>query len=328
MLYIVLYYIQHTTIQGIHKMALTTQGIHATADALSDQGIKPTLAEVRKALGGGSFTTISDAMKSWRQEQQAEQQLQRVDLPSSINERLQSLGADMWQSALNIANERLTAEREALAVAQAKAQAETDEAQEAVKTLEAEQAELLEQLDAHQTQAEQATDNATQSRTALDTATAQHKTDIDAIKQQLSDTQHKLELEQQRSNTTEKTANGLRLKLDEIGAQLTQSRESIATSDAQRTAQQAEIERLKSELAESKALNTQKDAKIEQLANERNALDTELANKAGRLEVTTEQLASLTADNRQLLSENKTMSIEISTITAERDKLTTEAKKK
>lgn len=269
-------------------MALTIQDIHATADRLAEQGIKPTLAEVRKALGGGSFTTISDAMKSWRQEQQIEQQLQQIDLPSSIEERLKSLGAEMWQSAINMANERLAAEREALAVAQTKAQAETDEAREAVKMLEAEQAELLEQLDAHQAKAEQATDDAIQSRIALETATAQHKADTDTIKQQLDDTQHKLELEQQRSSTAQQALDELRVKFDETSAQLTQSRENIATYHAQSAAQTAEIERLKSELAESKDLNTQKAAKIEQLANE-------LANKTGRLEVTTEQLATLTA---------------------------------
>ena len=300
-------------------MALTTQDIHATADTLAEQGIKPTLAEVRKALGGGSFTTISDAMKTWRQEQQTEQQLQQIDLPSSIDERLKSLGAEMWQSAINIANDRLAAEREALAVAQAKTQAETDEAQEAVKTLEAEQAALLEQLDIHIAQAEQATADATQSRTALETETEQHKADIDAIKQQLDDIQHKLELEQQRSSSAQQTADDLRAKLDEISAELTQARENIATYNAQSAAQTAEIERLKSELADSKDLNTQKDAKIEKLANEHNALSTELANKTGRLEATTEQLATLTDDNRHLVSENKAMSIEISTLTAKID---------
>ena len=309
-------------------MALTTQDIHATADTLAEQGIKPTLAEVRKALGGGSFTTISDAMKSWRQEQQTEQQLQRVDLPSAIDDRLQSLGAEMWQSAINIANDRLAAEREALAVAQAKAQAETDEAQEAVKTLEAEQAALLEQLDIHIAQAEQAASNAVVSATALDTATAQHQADTDAIKQQLSDTQHKLELEQERSSAAQQTIDDIRTKFEETSAQLTQARENIATSDAQRTAQQAEIERLKSELADSKVLNTQKEAKIEQLTNRRNALSTELTNKNGRLDAISEQLTTLTADNKQLIIENKTMSTEISTLTAERDRLTTEAKKK
>ena len=128
-------------------MALTIQQVHNTADQLQGQGIKPTLAEVRKALGGGSFTTISEAMKSWRQDNQQEEQLRQVELPSSIAERLQTLGADMWQTAIDIANDRLVKEREALESIKAKSQAETDEAQEAVKTLESEQADLLEQLD-------------------------------------------------------------------------------------------------------------------------------------------------------------------------------------
>lgn len=298
-------------------MALTTQNIHATADVLLEQGIKPTLAEVRKALGGGSFTTISEAMKTWREEQQTEQQLQRVDLPSSIDERLQSLGAEMWQSAINIANERLTTERETLAVRQSKAQAEIDEAQEAVKTLESEQTELLEQLDIQQAQAEQATADAAQSRKALEAATTQHRANIDAIKQQLSETQHRLELEQQRSNTSQLTADDLRSKLDEVGAQLTQSRENVATGNAQRTAQAADIERLKSELADIKKSNTQKDAEIDKLTNERNSLKNELANQSGRLDVISEQLTNLTTDNRQLVSENKAMSINISTLKAQ-----------
>ncbi|WP_201598270.1 DNA-binding protein [Psychrobacter fulvigenes] len=109
-------------------MAITIQQIHATADQLQEQGIKPTLAEVRKALGGGSFTTISEAMKSWRQDNQEEEQLRQVELPSGIAERLQSLGADMWQTAIDIANDRLVKEREALESIKTKAQAETDEA--------------------------------------------------------------------------------------------------------------------------------------------------------------------------------------------------------
>lgn len=57
----------HTKLRTM-TMALTIQQVHNTADQLQGQGIKPTLAEVRKALGGGSFTTISEAMKSWRQD--------------------------------------------------------------------------------------------------------------------------------------------------------------------------------------------------------------------------------------------------------------------
>ena len=62
----------------------------------------------------------------------------------------------MWQTAIDMANDRLSKEREALEVVKVKAQAETDEAQEAVKTLEGEQADLLQQLDEVATTAETA----------------------------------------------------------------------------------------------------------------------------------------------------------------------------
>jgi chromosome segregation ATPase len=307
--------------KGIKKMAITTQDIHAAADKLAEQNIKPTLAKVRDALGSGSFTTISDAMATWRQEQQADQQLQQVDLPNSIDERLQALGAEMWQSANGLANERLAAEREALAVAQAAAQQQLDEHKEVIKTLELEQVELLEQLDLEQSKAQQAADDATQSKAALETATTQHSADLNAVKQHLSDTQHKLELEQQRAATVQQAADDIRAKLDETSAELTQSKERIATADAQSIAQQAEIERLKSELADAKALNDKKDAKIDALTDERNELKAELAKNIGRLETTAEQLAALTADHKQLTSDNKALSVDVSTLTADKDTL-------
>jgi hypothetical protein len=43
-----------------------------------------------------------------------------VDLPSGITERLQTLGANMWQTAIDIANYRLSKEREALEVIKVK----------------------------------------------------------------------------------------------------------------------------------------------------------------------------------------------------------------
>lgn len=303
-------------------MAITTQDIHAAADKLAEQNIKPTLAKVRDALGGGSFTTISEAMATWRQEQQLEQQLQRVDLPNAIDERLKSLGADMWQSAISIANERLTTEREALKIAQAAAQQVLDEHKESIETLEHEHAELLEQLDLEQSKAEKATADATQSKSALELASAQYNADLDATKQQLNDTQHKLDLEQQRSSTKQQAADDLRAKLDETNAQLMQSREYIATANAQSAAQQAEIERLKAELVDSKKLNIRKDEKIDELTNERNTLNAELENKKGRLETIAEQLSVITSEHKQLISDNKKLSVDVSRLTLERDSLT------
>ena len=161
-------------------MALTTQQIHQKADELHEQGIKPTLANVRTALGGGSFTTISDAMQSWREEHKEEKQLQQVDLPSGISERLQVLGADVWRTAIEIANDRLAKERDALEIIKAKAQQEVEEHKESVRTLEEEQAELLKQLD-------ELTNKADQAEAELDSLkleNAELKGELKAVKQE------------------------------------------------------------------------------------------------------------------------------------------------
>lgn len=223
-------------------MALTIQDIHAAADQLQEQGVKPTLAEVRKALGGGSFTTISDAMQSWKREQQEEQELQQVDLPSGITERLHTLGADMWQTAIDMANDRLSKEREALEVVKIKAQAEMDEAQEAVKTLEGEQADLLQQLDEVTGTAETATKSAQQ-------ATADH----DATKQTLLDTRHELELERTKAKTAQSQLAEVSNALDKQSIELTSSLGEVATLKATADSDKAEIARLKIELKNTKS---------------------------------------------------------------------------
>lgn len=168
-------------------MALTTQQIHQKADELHEQGIKPTLANVRTALGGGSFTTISDAMQSWREEHKEEQQLQQVDLPSGITERLHTLGADVWRTAIEIANDRLAKERDALEIIKAKAQQEVEEHKESVRTLEEEQAELLKQLDELTNKADQAEATAEQAEAELDSLkleNAELKGELKAVKQE------------------------------------------------------------------------------------------------------------------------------------------------
>ncbi|EKJ5694690.1 DNA-binding protein [Salmonella enterica] len=47
-------------------MAITAKQIMQAADEIAREGLNPTLARVRKKLGGGSFTTISEVMIEWR----------------------------------------------------------------------------------------------------------------------------------------------------------------------------------------------------------------------------------------------------------------------
>ena len=263
-------------------MALTIQQVHNTADQLQEQGIKPTLAEVRKALGGGSFTTISEAMKSWRQDNQQEEQLRQVELPSSIAERLQTLGADMWQTAIDIANDCLVKEREALESIKAKSQAETDEAQEAVKTLESEQADLLEQLDEV---------TATAEATAI--TAAQVTAERDVLTQTLSDTQHQLELERAKTVAAQAQLGDLRSSFDQQSKELSANISKVATLEATANSDKAEIARLQTELTATKD-------ELKTVVIERNEITNLTAEVKGELKAIVAERNKLSGLNDQL----------------------------
>ena len=271
-------------------MAITTQQIHSIADQLHEQGIKPTLAEVRKALGGGSFTTISEAMKSWRQDNQQEEQLRQVELPSSIAERLQTLGADMWQTAIDIANDRLVKEREALESIKAKAQAETDEAQEAVKTLESEQADLLEQLDEV---------TATAEATAI--TAAQVTAERDVLTQTLSDTQHQLELERAKTVAAQAQLGDLRSSFDQQSKELSANISKVATLEANAAGDKAEVARLSAELEAAKT-------ELKAVTIERNEIATATAEVKGELKAIIAERDKLSGLNEQLTTQQATLS--------------------
>jgi isoleucyl-tRNA synthetase len=106
----------------------TKEQIWAAADAISAEGGNPTLAAVRAQMGGGSYTDISAAMQSWRATQQASSTPIREPAPSAITERLNSLGAELWAVALELANNRLQSEREGLELARQEAEETRKEA--------------------------------------------------------------------------------------------------------------------------------------------------------------------------------------------------------
>lgn len=111
-------------------MAITTADVHAAADLITASGQQPTLAAVRTALGGGSFTTISEAMKSWKAAQQAAATPIREMAPAAVTERMGELAGEIWGVALGMANDRLAKEREALESTRQEVEAQRREAAE------------------------------------------------------------------------------------------------------------------------------------------------------------------------------------------------------
>ena len=72
-------------------MAISKEQIFAVADELDAAGQNPTLANVRKQLGSGSFTTISEAMNEWRARKASQAAPIREPAPQAITDKLAEL---------------------------------------------------------------------------------------------------------------------------------------------------------------------------------------------------------------------------------------------
>jgi hypothetical protein len=108
-------------------MAITREQIFKAADIIQEQGQAPTLAAVRKHLGGGSFSTISEWMNEWRN-LRARIEPPREPVPKAIIDRLLGFGDDLWATALEVAQQRFQAEREALEAQRAEMEQRLNEA--------------------------------------------------------------------------------------------------------------------------------------------------------------------------------------------------------
>jgi chromosome segregation ATPase len=170
-------------------MAITKDKIFAVADEFDAAGQNPTLAAVRKAIGGGSFTTISEAMKEWKARKTSDAVQVREPAPQAVQDKLNELGADLWAVAMELANNRLAAEREALEKDRADMTANQREAAELAD-------QLTEELDADKARIE-----------ALEEAIA-------TAKAEAADLTTKLTAANERAATAEARAGELRSELD------------------------------------------------------------------------------------------------------------------
>ena len=184
-------------------MAITKDQIFVVADELDAAGQNPTLAAVRKALGGGSFTTISEGMTEWKARKAAKEQPLREPAPPSITDRLGELGADIWSMALELANGRLASEREALEAARVQLEAETAEAAEMADQVTAE----LEESKATLTQAT--------------SAEAKARSEAEALRQHLVTVQLQAATAEARAAEIEKRVADLNTELGRVNQQNT-----------------------------------------------------------------------------------------------------------
>lgn len=107
-------------------MAITKQDVWQVANEINAEGLKPSVVEVRRRLGSGSYTTITAALKEWVEP--GSEDLEQIPVPNEFQERVSQAGADLFELAMKIANEQLQKEREAWAVEREQLEAERNEA--------------------------------------------------------------------------------------------------------------------------------------------------------------------------------------------------------
>lgn len=188
--------IQRTTIYKAIAMtyALTTESIHAMADKLSSEGKYPTLALLRQELGSGSYTTISEAMKLWREEKAKSDIIPIPPIPHEVSNTIQTATQSIWQSAMTVAENKLQAEREALKKAQ------DDMAQRQKETIE-----MADHLDQEIAQLKQTLQEAVNAKQKFTDDNDRLKTELINIKKDLSVANtHITKLEKQTDGATAK----------------------------------------------------------------------------------------------------------------------------
>jgi colicin import membrane protein len=133
---------------------ITREQVFEAAQALTERGESVTIANVRRELGDtGSFSTIHEALRAWRDQHRPEQ-------PPAISEALDAVGLALrkvWGAAWGAAQSALSSERESLEAERGRLELEREE-------LLAEIARLEEELEAARSEAPSA------SRTAAATA--------------------------------------------------------------------------------------------------------------------------------------------------------------
>jgi len=182
-------------------MAISKKAIFDAADALDAGGQRPTLAALRKAVGGGSFTTISEAMKEYWAVRALREAPTREPAPVVVGERLGDVANEIWGLALQVANERLAGEREAFDAARVQAEQEKVEAVELADAVGAELEALQGKI------------------SVLENAERSARQDAAKLREQLAACRERTVVAEARADEIEKRADDLNAELARVNAQ-------------------------------------------------------------------------------------------------------------
>lgn len=255
-------------------MAITKEDIYAAADALVAEGKNPTLANVRKALGGGSFTTISEGVAAWKDERTAQPAPLQEPPPAAVAEKFSGLLAEVWAVALGMANARLASEREALEAARVELEDKSREA-----------ADLAAQVSADLDQANQERERLASALDAAVAAGNEQGEHLATITQQLAEAQQRMALAEQSAKDNAHRADDLAraLEAEQANAKALAERADQAQAEASRLRAELEFELGQAEkaaAAEKAAMDAKQD--LAELRGTLTALTAELERERER----------------------------------------------
>lgn len=204
-------------------MAVTKEQIFAAADALAAEGKRPTLESIRQ-ITGGSYSTISPALNEWRARQAAKASPIREAAPQAVADRMAEVGAEVWSIALELANARLAAEREALDKARGELEDERNEATELADRLAAQVEELQSRL------------------ASIEAAEQAARTEAGELRQALAEAR-------EQARIAEARADELRAELDHAHQDAQQARDTLTAAREEAAGLRGQLEALKEQTA-------------------------------------------------------------------------------
>jgi DNA repair exonuclease SbcCD ATPase subunit len=258
---------------GIERVVTDTM-VFEVADRLTAAGGKVTNRAIWSAIGGGSMTTISQALRRWKDSQvlQVAQSIERAPLPATIIDVLHGAAAQLWDAALNETKSELDQLAQATNARVAEAQNERDDTLAELQTT----AEELEQVKAERDGALAEIAGRDQKLAANATELARLQAELNAQVLATTDAAH-------RAETAEAARAELQARVEQITSLL---------ADEQAARRQAETD------ANALRADTAKLAAVLE-ASERRGADIE-ARAAARELATSQEIATIRAERQEL----------------------------
>jgi len=270
---------------GIERV-VTDDMIFEVADRLAANGEKVTNRAIWSAIGGGSMTTISQALRRWKESQvlQVAQPVERAPLPAAIIDVLHGAAAQLWDAALAETKSELDQLALATNARVAEAQGERDDTLAELQTT----AEELEQVKAERDSALADADNKAQQLAAGATEIARLQAELNAQTLATANATH-------RAETAEAARAELQARVEQLTSLLTGEQAARHQAETDANALRATVSKQTAELE----------------AGERRIADIE-ASAAAHAQATANEITAIRADRQEMREMLKTLVDKIS----------------